>query len=356
MRLMYYMMENTMQKSASKSSAIKEYIINNLPQHPKDISSVAAIHFDVTRQYIGRCINQLIKEGLLEGSGNTKSRQYNLKLFVDEVFSLPVTTDLEEDVVWRERILPHMFNVADNVLDICQYGFTEMLNNVISHSEGDQVLISVERSANNIRLMISDNGVGIFHKIQKAFGYDDPRHALLELSKGKLTSEKDKHSGEGIFFTSRMFDEFSILSGTLYFGRTNKGDDWLIETEDRSDKKGTIVLMCIDPNSERKMLDVFQKYSSEENYGFSRTHVPILLAKYENEQLLSRSQAKRVLARFDRFKEVMLDFSGVNMIGQAFADEIFRVYHNQHPEINIIPLHTSPEIDKMINHVRSISV
>jgi hypothetical protein len=76
--------------------------------------------------------------------------------------------------------------------------------------------------------------------------------------------------------------------------------------------------------------------------------VLIKLAKYEKEQLLSRSQARRVLARFERFEEVLLDFSDVEMIGQAFADEIFRVYQREHPDIRIIPISASPAVESMI--------
>ena len=61
------------------------------------------------------------------------------------------------------------------------------------------------------------------------------------------------------------------------------------------------------------------------------------LARYGNENLISRSQAKRLLARLEKFKIVMLDFEDVATIGRAFADEIFRVFTNNHPEIQCDP-------------------
>ena len=152
---------------------------------------------------------------------------------------LVITPGLEEDVVWRNEIAHLLADVPENALQICQYGFVEMLNNVVSHAEATCVNIGLEKTATNISLVVNDDGVGIFKKIQNAFGYNDPRHALLELSKGKLTSDPERHTGEGIFFTSRMFDEFSILSGNLFFHRKNEADGWLIETEDRDDSLGT---------------------------------------------------------------------------------------------------------------------
>ena len=71
------------------------------------------------------------------------------------------------------------------------------------------------------------------------------------------------------------------------------------------------------------------------------------LAQYGEEQLISRSQAKRLIARFDRFKKVVLNFDGVQDIGQAFADEIFRVYANQHPDVELIPENMTKQIEGM---------
>ncbi|AWB35747.1 STAS-like domain-containing protein [Orrella marina] len=41
-------------------------------------------------------------------------------------------------------------------------------------------------------------------------------------------------------------------------------------------------------------------------------------------------------------------FDGVESIGQAFADEIFRVFQNEHPEVSISAQNTNPDVDFMI--------
>jgi hypothetical protein len=73
--------------------------------------------------------------------------------------------------------------------------------------------------------------------------------------------------------------------------------------------------------------------------------------QYPGEQLISRSQAKRLLSRFDKFSEVFLDFQDVEQIGQPFADEIFRVFHNQHPEISMTISHANENVRRMIEFV-----
>jgi hypothetical protein len=76
--------------------------------------------------------------------------------------------------------------------------------------------------------------------------------------------------------------------------------------------------------------------------------------QYGDDNLISRSQAKRLLERFDRFKIVVLDFSGVALIGQAFADEVFRVFKAKHPDVKLIPMNVSPGVQRMISRAEAL--
>jgi len=258
-----------------------------------------------------------------------------------------LSAELTEDKVWREFARPKLEDLPENILRICQYGFTEMVNNAIDHSEGSRITCGLKRSALNIELTVEDDGVGIFKKIKDSLNLEDERHAVLELSKGKLTTDPARHTGEGIFFSSRMFDTFSILSGTLYFSHRPTDRDWLLEDADHV--AGTGVWMVIDPNSTRTTTEVMNRYSSlGDDYQFTITHVPVGLARYGAENLVSRSQAKRLMARVEKFREVVLDFAGVNTIGQAFADEIFRVFQQAHPSVKLRSFNTNAEVEAMI--------
>lgn len=331
---------------------VREFILRNVAEHPGDIGSLAVEKFGISRTAINRYMSRLIDEGLITATGKTRARRYELKNTVEILFEENnITRLLDEDVVWRYKILSEIRDINKNILDICQYGFTEMFNNVIDHSLSDDAIIYYEQDYCKISMMITDHGVGVFEKIQKDFNLADPRSALLELSKGKITSDKKRHTGEGIFFTSRMFDRFEIESGNLYYIRERNDDDWLIATGDTVRRiDGTCVRMEISTDAQWTTRTVFDSYHDDE-LRFRRTHVPIKLGNYPGEQLVSRSQAKRLLARFDQFSEVLLDFHDVDDIGQPFADEIFRVFKNSHPEIRILTARTNPNIDKMIEFV-----
>lgn len=197
-------------------------------------------------------------------------------------------------------------------------------------------------------MVIADDGVGIFKKIQTELNLLDERHAVLELSKGKLTTDPARHTGEGIFFTSRMFDSFDILSGGVYFTHQyGQAEDWILERE--LPGSGTAVWMKLHNHTSRTLKKVFDQYSSgPDEYRFNRTVVPANLARYGDDQLISRSQAKRLLARVELFQAVVFDFKDVPTIWQAFADEIFRVFALEHPDIELIPINANSEVKRMI--------
>ncbi len=337
----------------SQREELISFIIHNVRKHPTEIAGRVVDAFGVSRETANQHLRRLVDEGILTASGKTKGRKHELA--IQKQFSITVRADehLEEHLIWRqvEKTLP---NIPENVRDICQYGFTEMLNNVVSHSQSDRADIDVRTTAGDITISVQDVGIGIFRKIQRDFDLPDPRQALLELSKGKLTSDEARHTGEGIFFTSRMFDEFMISSGELVFCQFNKQDDWLLEVKDQPERKGTLIWMHVSMAASQLIADVFLKYAPEHaDYGFTKTHVPIELAIYEGEKLMSRSQAKRLLSRVDKFAEVLLDFRGVATIGQPFADEIFRVFKNRHPGTDLIRINASPAVERMISHVKA---
>jgi len=337
----------------ARGEKIRHFIIEHVDEHPTEIAKITAKKFDITRQAVSKHIKRLVEEHALVPKGNTSNRSYSLH----PITSWNKTYQLEEfpaeDIVWRNDIAPMFEHLPDNVLDIWNYGFTEMFNNAIDHSDGTEIWLRLKMTAVNTEVIISDNGVGIFKKIQMELGLLDERHAILELAKGKLTTDPDNHSGEGIFFTSRMFDDFGILSGGAYFShKYGESEDWILEPN--RFKSGTSVWMKINNHRSRTLTKVFNKFASEDgDYGFTKTVVPVRLAQYGDDKLISRSQAKRLLARVEKFKSVIFDFKEVDSIGQAFADEVFRVFAKRHPEIEIHSMYTNSAVKRMIHRARS---
>ena len=341
-----------MTRIRARGEDVRRYIVEHVDKNPSAISKLAANHFGITRQAVNKHLQKLSSEGTLTNTGNTRSRTYKLCPLKEWQGLYYITPDLAEDVVWRNDISPNLGHMSDNVLDIWHFGFTEMFNNAIDHSEGTQIYVSVKKTAATTQMSVMDDGVGIFKKIQAAMNLLDEHHAVLELAKGKLTTDPKRHTGEGIFFSSRMFDEFDILAGGVHFShRFGDARDWIWERT----KPGfqTYVGMTLHNHTARTTRKIFDQYTSGDDFGFNKTIVPVELAQYGDDKLISRSQAKRLLARVELFKTVVFDFTRVPAIGQAFADEIFRVFPVNHPEIELVVTHTNSEVRKMIERARS---
>jgi len=343
-----------MTKVRAGGEPVRKFLIDNMDAHASDIVKVASEKFGCTRQAVHKHLKRLVDEGAVQVAGNTRSKRYSLAPLLEWTREYSVSPDLAEDTVWRTDVAPLLGKLPENVLNIWHYGFTEMFNNVIDHSGASAVTVSVRKTSATTRIEIFDNGVGIFKKIQAALNLVDERHSVLELAKGKFTTDPANHSGEGIFFSSRMFDEFDILSGGVYFAHEfDKKEDWILQRSRPSG--GTLVTMVLHNHTARTTKKVFDKFSSGDDYGFNTTVVPVKLMRYGDDNLVSRSQAKRLLARVDRFKVVMLDFSGVASIGQAFADEVFRVFRAKHPEVQLLPVHASSEVRRMISRAEALA-
>lgn len=338
-----------MAKVRTRGEQIRRFILEAVQKHPGDLTKVTTKRFGISRQAVNAHLAKLVAQGTLRMSGQTKARHYTLAPLHEWTKAYLLSSRPAEDLVWRDDVLPELGKLPDNVREIWAHGFTEMFNNAVDHSGGEHVFISIARSATATDMRIMDDGVGIFRKIQKALNLLDERHALFELTKGKLTTDPSRHTGEGIFFTSRMFDQFDILSGGVFFShKFGNDEDWLLERE--QPWSGTAVLLKLSNHTSRTTREVFDQFSSgPDDYAFSKTVVPVKLAQYGDDKLISRSQAKRVMARVELFKTVVLDFTDVPDIGQAFADELFRVFRNSHPGIEIVPINANADVSRAIN-------
>lgn len=342
-------------KVREKGEQVRQFILQHIETHEGDVAALAAKKFSITRQAVNKHLLRLREQGTITKDGSARAPKYRLAPLFVARFSYTITSALAEDLVWSQDIKQALEPLPDNVLNIWNHGFTEMFNNAIDHSGGKEISVQVTKTAITSTIMVADDGIGIFEKIQAEFDLLDARHAIFELSKGKLTTDPRNHSGEGIFFTSRMFDEFAVLSGGLFFSHEKKLDeDWLLERSVVG--SGTAVFMELNNHTARTTKKVFDEFSSGEDYAFNKTVVPVSLAKYGMDELISRSQAKRLLARVELFKKVVFDFKNVDAIGQAFADQIFRVFAEQHPDITLTPINTSKEVSAMIARARSRDV
>ena len=343
-----------MAKIRNKVEEIHRFIISQVEEHPNDIAKQVVQRFEISRQAANAHLQRLVEDKVLDSEGATRNKQYRLRTLREWRKVYELTASLTEDAVWARDINPLMEHLPKNVFDIWHYGFTEMFNNAIDHSGGDKIRVFFWENAALSDVCIMDNGVGIFKKIRAELGLLDERHATLELAKGKFTTDPENHSGEGIFFASRMFSAFSISSGEVHFSHEFGEEEGLIWDAERPES-GTTVWMQLNNDAAHTVRKIFNQFSSGDDYGFNKTIIPVRLAQYGDDNLVSRSQAKRLLTRIDRFNTVIFNFQGVKNIGQAFADEIFRVFARRHPEIKLYDTESNNDVKRMIRRARAVT-
>ena len=325
---------------------IKDFILEHVDAHPHDIVNLAMRAFGISRPAVHKHLKVLVTEGKLAATGKTKARTYRLIKKDRIAFEVPIVPGLSESDLWREKMQPFFIALPANVATICEYGFTEMVNNVIDHSQGTLLKVVCMLEGSKLQIIISDNGIGIFKKVAEAFHLSHYREAIFHLSKGKVTTDPAHHTGEGIFFTSRSLDQFLLKANGLCYIRWSD-DDWLLDKAQTT--AGTEVQMILDRQTSRALVDVFNAYAHPDNdYSFSKTNVIVKLGLIPGETYISRSQAKRILWGLEKFKHVVLDFKRVSTVGQGFVDEVFRVFKRYHPDIEITYTNASANVEFMI--------
>lgn len=324
----------------------KDQVIKIAKEKNKLLTRDVAARFKVSRQYANLLISALVSENRLIKLGSTKKSFYVLPEYArahQEIFPLQYAKvfkneGLEEHnvLIQIEEAFPVLKNLPENTRSIFTYAFSEMFNNAIEHSRSARIGVKVSVLNKELSFVIEDSGIGIFRNIMKRRGLQSELEAIQDLLKGKTTTMPKSHSGEGIFFTSKAGDIFILDSFKYQLIADNKIPDIFIKTAKKI-KRGTRVTFKISVASARHLNDVFKRYTNiagDNDYGFDKTEIRVRLYTIGGVHI-SRSQARRVLAGLEKFKIIVFDFDKVPTVGQAFADEVFRVFHHKYPAIKL---------------------
>ncbi len=318
-------------------------------------SSELVTEFKVSRQTAARWLTELVRIQALLKEGVTQKARYRVispadlkKLRKTKPEHLKLKKSLKglsEDRVFDEVNLKLGLRrqLSESVWNIANYTFSEILNNAIDHSNSRLVEVDVQIKNGEFAFTIRDRGYGIFKRIKDSFSLGSIEEAVEHLLKGKQTSAPAAHSGQGIFFTSKIGDRLSIRSESYELTFDNLKND--IHLSSTRPIHGTLVAFKVRKQTRRRLDDLFRQYTNEE-FDFDRTKYPILILKQTG--CISRSQARRWTAGMEKFDRIILNFERVNELGQGFADEIFRVFKNRHPNVVLEPIQMNKAVEFMV--------
>ncbi len=312
-------------------------------------------------------IAQLIEEKLLIRIGSTKNAFYVLpeytkahpEILPNKFFKRLKNDGLEEHKILAEieEKFPRISELKEHIRNIFTFAFSEMLNNAIEHSGSRSISVEISITDDNVWFTVNDSGVGVFRNVMQKKKLKSELEAVQDILKGKTTTIPKSHTGQGIFFTSKASDVFILDSYGEQLIVNNKIHDVAFKKIGVT-KRGTRVICRIKINSHKHLSDVFKKYTNladESDYGFDKTEIRVKLYTAGGVNI-SRSQARRILHGLEKFRIIMFDFDKVPMIGQAFADEIYRVFHNKYPNIKLQETNTNEAVKFMIERAKNDAV
>jgi anti-sigma regulatory factor (Ser/Thr protein kinase) len=329
-------------------AGITPWITAAVVQHPDALGAHLMQRMDCSRRMAGALLRQLVAAQWLVVAGGTARKPVYAPGALRQVVRQYPLLGLQEDLPWRRDFAP-FFDLPPEVRRMAQHAFTELLNNAVDHSGGSAVTVSMRQTPLHLQLLVSDDGCGLFHRIAQSFDIADPALAMLELSKGKLTSAPDRHSGHGLFFSARLADVFDLHANHAGFQHRSWGAPAWQPTRP-APHSGTSVYLAIALDTQRTLDSVLRAASSSGGYDFDRTRVPLRLMA-DGATLASRADAKRVAARLAQFRFVEIDFSGIDDVGHAFADELFRVFGGQHPQVELATVGMGPRVSATVRSV-----
>lgn len=320
--------------------------------------------FDVSRQYVSILVAQLVEAGQLIRIGSTRNAFYILPEYAkahphilpNKFFKKLKNSSVEEHKILAEieEKFPRISELEEHIRNIFTFAFSEMLNNAIEHSQSKNISVEISITDNELWFIVNDSGIGVFRNVMQKKKLRSELEAIQDILKGKTTTIPKSHSGQGIFFTSKAADIFILDSFGQQMVVNNKTND-VSAQKVGINKRGTRVIFRINTKSHKHLSDVFKRYTNlkdESDYGFDKTEIGVKLYTAGGVNI-SRSQARRILHGLDKFKIVLFDFDKVPIIGQAFADEIYRVFHNKHPDIELQEANVNEAVKFMIERSKT---
>jgi anti-sigma regulatory factor (Ser/Thr protein kinase) len=317
--------------------------------HPDGLAAHLATRLAISRRSAATLIRRLEAAQWIARDGTSRHARWRPGLLRQAVHRYALA-DLDEALPWARDFAP-LFTLNPTVARNAQHGFTELLNNAIDHSGGTCVTVSVRQTPTHLQLLVSDDGCGLFDRIGEAFHIADPALAMLALSKGKLTSQPERHTGRGLYFTARIADVLDLHANHHAFQhRAWQRHQW--QRTRAMPHPGTSVFVAIALDSTLGLDEVMRAHSADGlGMRFERTVVPLRLMTAAQVGLESRAQARCVAERLGQFRRAEIDFSGIATIGHAFADELFRVIPRAHPALQLVPVHATAQVTALIDSV-----
>lgn len=324
---------------------IRDMIIDNVAKTGSIKAAEIADYWGYSSGTIYRYMNELLEEKVIERIQRDSYRLYINKW--EYGFDRIDGHFFPEDIIFQKTFAKLFEWKPSENLNSWRYAVDEMLNNVAEHSEADELRIEILYSCLDTMVILRDNGIGIFEKLQHNYPDKTIEEIKEELMNGELASTNEKHLGKGIFFTSKIMDYFRIQSGGIYISTSDAScgtPQFRGMSRSETSAKGTVVKMTLLNRSNTPASEIFTKLPVTQWYN---GQITVSVKEKVGENPVSRSQAVELCNTFCGYAEVLIDFSEVERVSPSFIHQIFIVFQREHPRMKIEPINMVYPINRI---------
>lgn len=248
----------------------------------------------------------------------------------DEVFSL-VTNII--------RTLRTTVECEKGVIEACDWGINEIMDNVIQHSETKKgfVMAQINKKTKNLNMCIFDYGVGIYNTMKGPV--NKPRNEVdaisLSLQEGRK-GYKSIGQGNGMWGLYNIVNEnvghLNIISGTAGLFFRNKKTTTITDLTVLNFKTGrsTSINFHINLNKETLLTNAIKGFTFPslylENLEDDRGRIIFKIADVSSgtgtreSAIAIRNELMNIFR--DSNKPIIVDFQNIGLVSSSFADEL----------------------------------
>ena len=302
----------------------------------------------ISRQAAHYHLRRMVRAGELVPEGRGRAARYRR---ATRSFELCLGAGgIEEDRVWASACekMHELRALAPNARDIAEHALIELVTNAQAHAGSAAARLRVELDSASLRISVEDDGIGAFESLRRALGLGTAHDALVALCRGRASRDTARFRGESLFLLRELADFFEIEANGLCLACDGRRGDEAVRTVPA--RSGSRVSVEIALDTERRERDVLSRVTID--HAFARTRASVRLVS-SGVRFPSRAEAKRLLHGLERFSEVVIDFAGVECVGVAFADEVFRVWPAEHPGTRLVPANMQDGVEITVLHAQT---
>ncbi len=364
----------------ARTRSIRAFILENLEAHPRDIVRLARQRYGISRQAVNRHLHALEAEGLVEGRGSTRARRWRLRgRRVAAATLRPGTPVARPDRIWRVAFEPALAGATERLRENARRILEAVVDAAAARAGATRLRIDALATPTGLDVGVWDDGPGLFARLARTPGglelarFDlvrgarfgapaagRPRagggHAPGEPPAGRGASARPDPAPAvapddgSLLVAMRLADAFVAAADGIALGWDGREERWAALGDDAVEipARGTRMAFHVDAEPRRTPADVLDALRAGDGAPMSRAHVPVALLPGAGEAPRSPGDARRLVEGLERCVEILLDFRGVDAIGEAFARELFGTWRAQHPGVSLVTMGASPDVRAVI--------